>query len=148
MTRTDFFTGIGIMVFSAVIYVIALNMPRVSTGLGPGDYPRFIAAGLFVLGGILAVKSYLAGLTDSKKIYEKSGVIRVSILVVLTFGYIQSMGYLGFVWATIPYLIATMYLFGARRPVLMVTVSVGCAAGIYLIFRYLFQVMLPTFSWF
>lgn len=136
------------MVFAASMCLITLDMPRAPIGIGPGDYPRFIVTGLFVLGGILAVKSYVAGLKPMKGLYPPNALRYVAALTLITYAYIQFMPYPGFLYLTPIYLLAAFFLFGVKRPILAVVISISSAGAIYWIFASVFKVLLPEFSLF
>jgi hypothetical protein len=148
MSRADFFGGVGVMVFAASVYLITLDMPRAPIGIGPGDYPRFIVTGLFVLGGILAARSYVAGLKPMKGLYPPKALLYVAALTVITYIYIRLMPYLGFLYLTPIYLMAAFFLFGVKERFRALFISITCAGAIYGVFTSAFQVLLPKFSLF
>jgi hypothetical protein len=148
LTKVDFFSGIGIMVFSAIVFIIAEGMPKADLGVGPGDYPKFFAAFLFILGLSLAFQSYLKGIKKDKKFYSGNEIIHIIALLLLTFAYLWAIPHIGFLYLTPFYLIAAMLLFGAKNFLVMSTVSIGFSAAVYWLFTTYFQVMLPGFTLF
>lgn len=146
MSKVDFFSGIGIMVFSAIVFILADAMPKAELGIGPGDYPQFFAVFLFVLGLMLSVQSYIRGMKQGKKLYTKSGIFLIGTLLVLTFAYIGLMPYIGFLFLTPFYLFAAMLLFGSKQYIVVTAVSIGFSVGIHWIFTSVFQVILPRFT--
>jgi len=144
----DFFSGIGVMVFSAIVFILAGAMPKAELGIGPGDYPEFFAVFLFVLGLLLSVQSYKEGMKQGKKLYTKNGIFLIGALIALTFVYIWLMPYIGFLFLTPFYLIAAMLLFGSKRYIAVAAVSIGFSVVIYWLFTSVFQVLLPVFTLF
>ena len=148
MSKVDFFSGIGIMVFSVIVFILAEGMPKAELGIGPGDYPKFFAAFLFVLGLGLAAQSYLKRIKQSKKFYSKDGIIHVGGLLLITLLYLWAMPYIGFLYLTPFYLTAAMLFYGAKKLSTVSAVSIGFSIAIYWLFTSVFQVLLPGFTLF
>jgi len=144
----DFWTGAGIFALGIFAYVIAGKMLKVPIGIGPGDYPRVIAIGLCILGGILSLQSVLKGFPKAQGKVPWKSILRVFALVLMSFIYIQSMRYLGFLITTPVFLAAAIYHFGNRNWKSTIAVSVGVTLVVYFVFVSLFQVLLPRFSLF
>lgn len=147
MARSDFFAGLGFMILAVAVYVLSLGMTEMPIGIGPGDYPRVIAIGLFILGAILTFQSWKKG-APSKVLYPPGALMRVAVFVILTFVYIQLLPILGFQWITPVYLAVSMYHFGLRSIKTMVLSSLGVTWAIYLVFNGAFHVILPKFTLF
>lgn len=149
MSKVDFFSGICIMIFSGIVYMLAEDMPKAELGIGPGDHPQFIVIILFILGLALAVQSYFKKVSqENKKLYTKDNLIKVIAMLVLTFAYIQIMPYIGFLYLTPIYLLAAMLLFGMRNWLVSISVSIVFSVAMYWIFTTVFYVMLPEFTLF
>ena len=148
MSKVDFFSGIGIMGFSVIVFILGEGMPKAELGIGPGDYPKFFAVFLFVLGLGLAAQSYLKRIKQNKKFYSKDGIIHVGGLLLITFLYIWAMPYIGFLYLTPFYLVAAMLFYGAKKLFTVSAVSIGFSIAIYWLFTSIFQVMLPRFTLF
>jgi hypothetical protein len=141
--RADLVMGL-LFVFLAIFWFIeAEKMLKVEVGLGPGDYPKVVAAGLFVFGLLLAASSLLAGLPEKGGDMDRKAAFRLAVFVAVTIVYVQLMKSLGFLLATPFYLFFGMCFFGYRRRVAAAVGSIGMAAAIYVVFRMIFQVMLP-----
>lgn len=69
--------------------------------------------------------------------------MRLVLLVVVSVGYVFSLGFLGFVVAGIPYMAMVFLIFGERRPLMVGLLSFGIPLVIYSVFRLGFQVPLP-----
>lgn len=133
-----------LFVFLAIYWFVeAESMVKVDAGLGPGDYPRVVAVGLFVLGLILAASSLLEGLPRKAGAMDRKAALRLIVFVAVTVVYVQLMKPLGFVLTTPFYLFFGIWFFGYRKYVIAAVCSVGMTAAIHVVFRMIFQVMLP-----
>jgi len=148
LSKVDFFTGLALMGLSVGVHFLTQDMLKVPAGIGPGDYPRVIAVGLFVLGALLAVQSLGKPGVAARALYPKGAAARVCALVLMVLAYIRIMPHIGFLLSTPLFLIAAMLLFGVRRPVLVLLSGVGVTLAVYGVFYSLFQILLPRFSLF
>jgi hypothetical protein len=146
--RADFGMGIGFMALAVFVFISANQMMKADKGIGPGDYPKVVAAGLFVLGAILSVDSFLRGFPPLTEKIDRKAVRRLVIFIAVSLVYVWSMRFLGFLAATPFFLFFGIYFFGYRKWLTMALVSIGVTAAIHLIFRVLFLVMLPVFRLF
>ena len=146
MPRVDFFTGLALVGIAVGVFIATLDMAKVARGIGPGDYPRFIAWGLLILGATLAVQS-------GKKLLQRQteplpfpprAFPRVLTMVLMTYAYIHLMPYSGFVLITPVYLFLAMVFFGLRRYFLGAVTSIAVTLVLFVTFRYVFQVLLPV----
>jgi putative tricarboxylic transport membrane protein len=112
--------------------------------LGPLDatYPRALALVLFVL----AVASFL-----SSKHFPPDGEGRLAMIegktlriILISFGFALLVPRLGFIAATTVATPVTMWLFGMRRIMPILLMTVGLSAGIYLLFIRALGVPLPS----
>ena len=136
------------MIIAVVVFFLTINMPKVPLGIGPGEYPRVVGLGLFILGGILAVQSRHKGSPSIKDLYPAGSLKKVCVLAGVTFIYIKLLEYLGFVLLTPVFLVCVMLLFGERRLYISVPISLGVTLGIYYVFHNVFHVLLPRFTLF
>jgi hypothetical protein len=146
--RADFGMGIGFMGLAVFVFILSSQMMQVDKGIGPGDYPKVVAAGLFILGAILSVDSFLRGFPPLMEKIDLKAVRRLVIFIAVSLVYVWSMKFLGFIVATPFFLFFGIYFFGYRKWLTMALVSIGVTAAIHLIFRVLFLVMLPVFRLF
>ncbi len=113
MVRADFITGIILILVSLYVLVESWRMPRMEH-LGahplsvPGVVPAFLAVVLIAAGGVLAVRSVLAGghrlglsMDKMRGVLARPGNRRLLITLVLT------VGYAGALVGRIPYELAT-----------------------------------------
>ncbi|MDP2791342.1 MAG: tripartite tricarboxylate transporter TctB family protein [Rectinemataceae bacterium] len=161
MGRIDLICGLLAGAVSLLFYIGTLAFPDMSIGINPRAYPLVIIVASFALSLLLIVQG--ATKMRREKALSKSGEGGVTAartlprgrtawyLVALTVGmlaYALSMEDLGYIIVT-PFLTAlTMWLFGERKPVKIVLVSVLVSIVLYWIFRSVFRVPLPrSFIW-
>lgn len=168
--RIDFFTGIGIVIFSAVMFGIASRMPSpASFGLGPGGYPMLVTGVLAALGIVLAIQGWLqahgagrkdaavstqkAAWTDApqespapaKKILSLKELRGLVVLAATFWLYIIVMKYLGYLITTPIFLFVSLLQYGDRKWLRMILVSLITTAASWALFTYAFRIFLPDF---
>lgn len=151
--KVDFFVGIFLLVFSVGIFYMTGQMPQKEDGLGPGDYPRVIAYCVALLGFIQTVLSVRRMRradqpTSSPRIFEKREILNIFFLTVCVAVYLVALPYLGFIILTPFLMFMMMLLFGLRKWIKMIVVSVVSTAVVYFLFDKFFLVLLPRFSLF
>ena len=144
----DMVTGIVLMLLAAYWFFVANGMTKVDLGIGPGGYPMFVSAGLFVVGLILTVQSLMKGLPKPQGKIDKKAALRVVIFVVVTFVYVRLLRYVGFIILTPPYLFFACCFFQYRRKIVAGIASIVVTAILYIVFRMIFFVPLPVFRLF
>lgn len=146
MARIDLWTGIGLMVLGGWVFYLTEFLPKVPQGIGPGDYPRVAAAGLFVMGGLLAVESLRRLGVPRQAMFDRRGLLRIVALAVLTYAYLLAMPLLGFLLTSPFFLFVAMLLFRVERKRLAIVISVVLSVAVDVVFYQFFQVVLPRFS--
>ena len=144
----DFIVGVVFMALGVIWFLEANHMMKVELGIGPGDYPKFIAIGLFSLGLLQAARSAMKGLPLREIKINRKELLRLCIFVVVTFVYVRLMNYLGFILLTPFYVFFGCWFFAYRKYVIIVIASIVTTALIYLIFQEFFLVTLPEFRLF
>ncbi|MCS7202586.1 MAG: tripartite tricarboxylate transporter TctB family protein [Dictyoglomus sp.] len=139
--------GIGIVILGIFILILTLGMPKSPLGLGPGDYPRVISYGLIITGIILIIQG-LKEEPSSQRIYSLNSLKRVGLLVLLGLLYVYLVHYIGFLYLTPFLMVATMYLFGYKKLLWGIIISILFTLLVNFIFYNIFKVPLPVFSLF
>lgn len=117
-----------------------------SSGISVKVYPRAIFTGLFICGGIILVRTLV-------KLFRGKGVsaaelehviemypVKVLITILLMVLYIFALRAFGFLFTTPVFLFLSMLLFGERRWLRMVIISIVGTAVLYLFFVQLMNV--------
>ncbi len=146
MARIDLWTGIGLIALGAWVFYLTDFLPKVSQGIGPGDYPRVAAAGLVVMGGLLAVEGLRKLRVPGGAMFDTRGLLRIAALAILTYVYILALPLLGFLLTSPIFLFCAMLLFRVEKKRLAALISVVLSVAVDLIFYHFFQVVLPRFS--
>lgn len=134
--------------FSALALWQAYKISGFSGLSTPGIFPMLAAvtmlvSALFILFDAVARRSH-AGSAE----VSPTGVLSVRLLVVasLVAGYVFAMPYVGFMVSSTVFLFLSFAFLWRRRMWISVLLTAGTLAGIYLIFRMIFQVVLPRGS--
>jgi len=146
VARIDLWTGLGLMALAAWIFYLTEFLPKVSQGIGPGDYPRVAAAGLFVLGGLLVVEALRKLGVQRQDVFNRRGLVRILALAVVTYVYILAMPALGFLLTSPVFLFSATLLFRVEKKRMAALISVALSVAVDLVFYHGFQVVLPRFS--
>lgn len=150
--KADRYLGLILVVFSAFMYVQTFKFPPAMLGtLGAGFFPKILFALLGLAGICLIVDSLIQ---DKKRPLGKAFSLRatwqtyslVILSFLLVFIYIVVMHYVGFLWATLGFMISLMWLLGPRKikslPLIMI-ISCGMTFVIYYTFLKVLQIFLP-----
>ncbi len=172
--KADFYAGIGIVVFSAVMFGIAGKMPKPAAyGMGPGGYPMLVAGALMALGAILAVQGWLGirrlsankanenNANESKKssdpVKKTLSLAELKGIALLAFSfwaYVFLVKYLGFLYTTPVFLFLFLLQYywgttgvkpGHRELIRMILISVISTGVSWALFNYAFRIILPDF---
>lgn len=133
--------GVAFMVFSAGFFVLSLNFPDEAQ-----IFPQFFLVVTFVLAALLVVQSihrYQHGESDSSPVpLEQVPLIVKSYLIILA--YVLCIDYIGFYVASTVFLIGFMYFLNVRKPLVLISVTLGMDAFLYLLFSFGLKLNLPA----
>jgi hypothetical protein len=166
MTKADFLTAVVLSVFSIVIIIISIRMPRMeevgaNPYSAPGLVPGLLGGSLFCLSLILLVRSirkngYKLDLSGQKvtAFFQDAAIIRVllTIIISIIYGAIL-LGRIPYMLATFLYVLVFVILFEyqlnrpwreqAKMLLLAFLLAILTAGSVAAVFRYLFLVKLP-----
>lgn len=129
------FLGIGVVTFAQMA---TLNENNDSSDPGAAGYPSLIAAVMIVLAVLLAFQRDIGEAS-----LKRSELLRVATAIVVTFVYILVLSPLGYVVATVLFLVATLLLMGIRSLLVLILVPIGLTLIIFYLFYVGFGVPLP-----
>lgn len=118
----------------------------------PGTFPSFCAAAMALTGLLNVVKTARKklnlenGESTAQQFVRKITPLQLVLFTVLIFLYMLGMEFIGFLLASYLFLALSMYLLGSRRVVLNLLISALVLAGIFIVFRTAFSVILPAGS--
>ena len=132
-------------------YAGAARFPGAASGLGAGGFPKFVTVCLGILGALQAVKSYTElrkNPGQDKQVLKAADLLGAGILLA-SFGlYIVLVRPLGYILSTTLFFFLFMLIYGERKWVRMVVISVCFSVVAYYLFTKVFYVMLPHGSLF
>ena len=146
MRKANIIISIILLGFSGFYAYLIANLPArdLPNTLGAAFVPWVLAGALAGLSVLLLISSILAKNENSKVSLPRKELLGIAFLLILITCYVNLMGYLGFVSASIIFLSILTWLAGSRKPVEIVVFSVTTATLVYLLFYKFFQVQLPT----
>jgi len=146
----DFWFGLGAVLFGIFVFVQSKKLPQAKMGIGPGDYPAFVAIIIISLGLIQAVKALLsdASAAQQGEAFDARRAKKVFLLVFGTFAYVFLMKYVGFLLLSPFFLLFLFWMFGYSNRRKAIVISITVSVVLYFLFMYAFQVLLPRFSLF
>jgi hypothetical protein len=151
----DIISGTILLIISLIIFIFANKIPRlVVTSIGPGFMPKFVA---IIMGG-LSILLIIKGILEKSVIVENEKIpthqnenILVKyidfITVALLFAYAIGIAKLGFILATILYLVIHISIMGFKERqniIITILIAIVFAVGIYFLFTKVLYVMLPA----
>jgi uncharacterized MAPEG superfamily protein len=152
MGRIDIICGLFTGAFSLLFYIGTLSFPDMSIGINPRAYPMVIIVAAFALSLLLVVqgaKKLRREKGEGQRILPRGRTARLMVMLsAAMLAYALSMEDLGYIIVT-PFLAAlTMWLFGERKALKILAVSLLATIVLYWVFRFLFRVPLPrSFIW-
>ena len=136
--------AVMLLIVTGVFY-FTKDMPKVlHGGLGPSQWPRFIAVVLLIFTGLLTLQTIFMKSDSTSPInFGSKGLKSVFGIfsVVIAFGIIQPI--LGFFLSTALFIMAVMIIMGEKSKLRILLSSAGITLFMYLFFSYLLNVMLP-----
>jgi putative tricarboxylic transport membrane protein len=142
MRHPDILSGLAAIAGGAALIYVSLDIDVApgETTLNARFMPILAAACIVACGIAIAAKGLLAEPTRLP-----FGVNpRVTAILVLFLAYFLTFEYVDFRFGAWALTLACMYVLGGRKPVQLVLTPVLTAAVVYLMFRYGFEVILPT----
>ncbi|MDD7445634.1 MAG: tripartite tricarboxylate transporter TctB family protein [Clostridiales bacterium] len=136
--------GVACIALGVAVYIASNGLQKVKLGIGPGGFPRFVAAALVILGVVQTVIALVNGVNAPKVKVDKHAAGMFAAAVILAFAYVLLVEKLGFLLLTPILLIAYMYLFGERSVLKMAIIAIITTVCIWLLFTKVFMIFLPA----
>jgi putative tricarboxylic transport membrane protein len=145
--RIDVISGlIGIMI-GAYVLVKCRSFPQdVVMKIGPAFFPEILAGGLIAFSALLVVQALRGksvGEAQGLSLRDR-GIQRVGLALAGMVAYCALLKPVGFIIATIPFIMFYMVLLGNRKPLSYLWVPAAITAGVYLVFEKLLILSLPA----
>ena len=134
---------VAITIFS-VTFTDQFDVPTFGGDVGPAFAPRGYLVAWMALSVIAA---YQAFRRDAE---EFSGINfrRLASVAVVACATGYGMTVIGFVFSTIPGFFLFCWVFGYRKPAILAVLSIGLPLGVWALFTYVFELLLPRSPWF
>ncbi len=157
MGKTEAIIGAFLMILSVTFYALTYQFPEQTLAFSPRIFPRFVSVCLFILAVIMGFQA-LRGMqkrpaqrqatAQSEKALRRSFLLRMLCCLALGYAYTELITSLGYIVATIPFIMCIMLLFGERRLLVILAGSAVTTGLLYVLFRIVFRVPLPRFDLF
>jgi len=136
----DRITAVVIFVISLFFYNLAKDYPR-----GAADFPTMVLGVLFVLAILLFLLSFKKELTIKiKKKKEKVILPQLLSIIFLSIIYCYLISRINYFIVTPLFIIFSMYALKVRNFKLLIAIPVGTTIVLFLVFKTLLNVPLPT----
>lgn len=142
----------GELIFAAILLVFAVAAFWQAYGISgfsgkttPGVFPMF-AAGVMVISAMAILVSAVRKMptpATAPGFFQEVLPLNVVVLMGLMFGYVILMPLFGFVISSALFLFCTFQFLWRKNPLVMLLLTAVTLAAIYLVFREVFQVVLP-----
>lgn len=140
-TKRDRLTAGLLMVFAVIVFAFTFTFPAPGQPLDPGvaAMPRIVAVIIFAAAAVPLLRPQ-----EGERLPRGMGAARVGGTAVLLVAYAYSLDAIGFVFATIAFLVLELLLIGVRHWLPLVAMPLVTSIGLFLVFRNALDVPLPT----
>ena len=149
MARRNITAAIVLLAICAWYAWLAAGLPErhVPNTPGPSFFPYVIVSLVAVLALSLLING-LMGVRNARLEAVSDGIGTLGAVMLGVFlCYLAVLPVIGFVLASILFFAVLMVLYGSRRPVVIGLASVLIPLGLFVLFRYGFQIVLPRGAW-
>jgi putative tricarboxylic transport membrane protein len=114
--------------------------------IGPAFFPEMLAGGLIFFSALLVLQALLGkSIGDVERIsIRQKGVQRVLISLAVMIVYFTVLKPVGFIIATIPFIMIFMFLLGNRKKLQYIWVPAAITLAVYLVFEKVLVLSLPA----
>lgn len=151
MKTANICISIFLVIFGSVYayFITQLTTRNLPNTLGSAFMPWVLVSCLFTLSILMFLLSVFKEIREkfNPKIYLKEGM-GIILLTVTVFIYVKLMKIFGFIYITPFFMAVLMWMTGSRKWKEIISVSVISPICIYLFFQKIFQVILPSGSFF
>ncbi|WP_132058862.1 tripartite tricarboxylate transporter TctB family protein [Halorussus amylolyticus] len=144
--HTDKVGAALLVALAAGVFVASRDFPS-GFGGSPGAafFPRVVAATIGTLAVVLFVRSVASRDPRTHRI-STDDAVRFAVPVALLAAYVAAMSVLGFVLATVAFLVGLMRYSGVERYARSIPLALGVAIALHYVFREFLHVPLPSGS--
>lgn len=140
----DVLAGAALILFGAVAVWLTLDIPRGPDlqGIAPNFVPLLCAGGILLSGVVLMLRALRSAAAPLPKVLDR-GSAGVAALIGLYYWFFEQIDFRVGTWL---FILGVMLVMGSRNPRRLILVPFLGTAVIYLMFRYLFEILLPTWG--
>lgn len=145
MKKGDFYAGLVLLCFSALLVFQSHKLPSVSgLILGPGSLPTGLGIVLAVLSLILIIQSFNKKIADKEIPWPKGRYLWRAILIVLSFCfYIAAVIIAGYTLSTFAFMVVLMRLMRSFKWKTVILTSFCITFCFYFVFKIWLEIPLP-----
>ena len=147
MKHVDIVSGLVGILIGAYVLIKCQSYPQdVVMKIGPAFFPEILAGGLIAFSALLILQTFLGKVSGEfeKLSLRQRGVQRILLALAVMIVYCAVLKPVGFILATIPFIMIFMFLLGNRRPLQYLWVPIAITMGVYLVFEKLLVLSLPS----
>jgi putative tricarboxylic transport membrane protein len=145
--RIDILSGLIGILIGGYVLVTCQSFPQdVVMKIGPAFFPEILAGGLALFSALLILQALLGrSVGEAQKLsLRDKGIQRILLALAGMIVYCALLKPVGFIIATIPFIMCYMFLLGNRKILQYLWVPAAITAGVYLVFEKLLVLSLPT----
>ena len=144
--RADRATGLAVIVLGLIMGLASSKIPISTTqqlAVSARFFPYLLSAAMVAFGlGLF----FLPGEKRLDNVLKTALVRRALVLGGLIFLYLVTFRHVDFRFGAWAFMVATMWSLGSRKPLELILIPLAISGGVYLVFRYGFLVLLPTWT--
>lgn len=149
MARRNIFAALLLLSVSTWYGVLTASLPEraMPNTPGPAFFPWLITGGLVLLSAALLVRGLVAVRKGAGETPEAKTAYRTPLALIWFVAYLIALPTAGFVIASVPFFAGLMILYGERCKLLVVLAAIAVPVVMFYLFRYGFQILLPSGVW-
>lgn len=140
----DVVSGAALIVFGAVAAWLSADIPEgpAMQSLAPNFVPLLCSGGIILAGAWVFVRGLSAAGAPLPKVLDR-GSAGVGGLIALYYWFFEQVDFRVGTWV---FILGVMLVMGCRNRRQLIVIPLAGTAIIYLMFRYLFEILLPTWG--
>jgi putative tricarboxylic transport membrane protein len=144
--RADRATGLAVIALGLIMGLASTRIPVSTTqqlAVSARFFPYLLSGAMVVFGLALFFRP---GEKRLKEVLKAILVRQALVLGGLIFLYLLTFRHVDFRFGAWAFMLAAMWTLGSRKPLELIVMPLAVSAGVYLMFRYGFLVLLPTWT--
>lgn len=138
--------SVVLILISAAMFISASKMPQMDGTMGAGTWPKILAVCMILLAVLLLIQSLRDHTNTESPFVMSPDLKRVLAGIGIMLVFCVLLKFFGFMIASAFMIAAVMALMGERRPLVLIGVTVGVLAFIYVVFAMVLNLPFPKGS--